>query len=276
VIDYGKRNVLGVHLDATDIEAAVQRIAYYARLRRPCAVTALAVHGTIEATRDAELRAMLDDFDLVLPDGQPVRWALNVLHGLDLPDKVPGPTVVDRLLDIAADEGLRVYFYGSTAETLDGIRAELDRRFGGRLDLVARPSAFKAVTPGELDEIVGAINDSGANICFVGLGCPRQERFVGTVGQRLDMPSLAVGAAFDYIAGNIDRAPEALQKAGLEWLYRTVQEPRRLGPRYLDTNSRFMAGVARQLAAKVARRPIDRGPQRPLEQPGPHREMIDA
>ena len=135
---------------------------------------------------------------------------------------------------------------------------------------------YVGIGQGQLDEIVETINDSGANICFVGLGCPRQERFVGTVGQRLNMPSLAVGAAFDYIAGNIDRAPEALQKAGLEWLYRTMQEPRRLGPRYLDTNSRFVAGVAKQFAATVARRPADAHAAPPFDRTAHHDEMIDA
>jgi N-acetylglucosaminyldiphosphoundecaprenol N-acetyl-beta-D-mannosaminyltransferase len=254
MIDYGKRDVLGVNVDATDINTAVERIAYFARLRRPYLVTALAVHGLVEATRNPVLHDELADFDLVLPDGQPVRWALNLLHGLDLAEKVPGPTVVDRLLEIAADDGLRVYFYGSTPETLAAIDVELSARFGGKLDVVSTPSKFRPVDAAELDGIIDDINASGANICFVGLGCPRQELFVGVAGHRLEMPSLAVGAAFDYIAGNIDRAPELMQRAGLEWLYRTAQEPRRLASRYLDTNSRFMAGVGRQYANKLARR----------------------
>ena len=104
MIDYGKRTVLGVHVDAVDVEAAVERIAFFARRRRSYAVTALAVHGVVEATKDPHLRAALRDFDLVVPDGQPVRWALNLLHSLDLPEKVPGPTIVDRLLEIAAAE----------------------------------------------------------------------------------------------------------------------------------------------------------------------------
>jgi len=254
MIDYGKRDVLGVHVDALDLDCAVDRIAQFARQQRPMSVTALAVHGLIVATQDPDLRAALNDFDLVLPDGQPVRWALDLLHRLDLPDKVPGPTVVNRLLEIAAAEGLRVYFYGSTPETLALIRSELEARFDGRLDLVATPSKFRSVDADELDAIVDEINDSGANVCFVGLGCPRQERFVAATAASLNMPSLAVGAAFDYIAGNIDRAPELMQRAGLEWLYRTAQEPRRLAGRYLNTNSRFVAGVARQYGAKVARR----------------------
>jgi exopolysaccharide biosynthesis WecB/TagA/CpsF family protein len=276
MIDYGKRDVLGVPVDATDIDGAVERIAYFARLRRPYRVTALAVHGLVEATRNPVLHDDLSDFDLVLPDGQPVRWALNLLHGLDLLEKVPGPTVVDRLLEVAAAEGLRVYFYGSTPETLAAIDVELRQRFGGRLDVVSTPSKFRPVDGAELDAIVDDINDSGANVCFVGLGCPRQELFVGAAGGRLHMPSLAVGAAFDYIAGNIDRAPELMQRAGLEWLYRTAQEPRRLAGRYLDTNSRFMAGVAAQYAAKSARRSARSGDGDRPAAPIDRTRLIDA
>ena len=272
MIDYGKRDLLGVHFDAVDIDGAVARIAYFARQRRPLAVTALAVHGTIEAAHSAGLRQSLNEFDLVLPDGQPGRWALNSLYAMDLPEKVPGPTVVDRLLEIAADESMRVYFYGSTPETLTRIREVLDERFGGRLDLVTTPSRFRAVTGAELDGIVADINDSGASLCFVGLGCPRQERFVATVAGRLDMPALAVGAAFDYIAGNIERAPELMQKLGLEWLYRTMQDPRRLAKRYLTTNSRFVVGFADQLVRTRLRRPQHRPPVTTVETAGP----IDA
>ncbi len=274
MIDYGKRNLLGVAFDAVDVESAVSRIGYFARLRRPLSVTALAVHGTVEAERDPGLAAALNDFDLVLPDGQAGRWALNSLYGLDLPEKVPGPTVVDRLLELAATEDMIVYFYGSTPETLAKIDATVESRFGGRLRLVSRPSAFRPVEPRELDQIVSEINASGASICFVGLGCPRQERFVAAVAGRLDMPSLAVGAAFDYIAGNIDRAPIWMQDLGLEWLYRLLQDPRRLARRYLTTNSRFIVDVTRQ---SVALR-LNRSPKAPdsATPPGPPEGLLDA
>jgi N-acetylglucosaminyldiphosphoundecaprenol N-acetyl-beta-D-mannosaminyltransferase len=249
-MDRGKRDVLGVLVDGVDMAGAVERVLDSARLRQPGAVTALAVHGIVEANHDPRLRVALNNFDLVLPDGQPVRWALNLLYGLDLPDKVPGPSLVDELLTRAADEGYAVHFHGSTPETLSRIGAELERRFGGRLAVTMAPSRFKRIDEAELDELVASINETGAQMCFVGLGCPRQERFVAAAASGLKMPAIAVGAAFDYLAGNINRAPHLVQRAGLEWLYRTAQEPKRLARRYLVTNSAFTVGVGRQWAGQ--------------------------
>ena len=97
MIDHGKKDVLGVLVDALDMDQAVERVAGAARLRQSCSVTALAVHGIVEASHDARLQGALNNFDVVLPDGQPVRWALNLLYGVDLPDKVPGPSLVEEL-----------------------------------------------------------------------------------------------------------------------------------------------------------------------------------
>ncbi len=148
---------------------------------------------------------------------------------------------------MCAREQLGVYFYGSTGETLSRISTALDARFGGRLGVARAPSRFGPVDRHTLGKIAQDINSSGAAICLVGLGCPRQERFVAAIAPSLEMPALAVGAAFDYLAGNIRRAPLFMQRAGLEWLYRTAQEPRRLAGRYATTNLAFATGVARQV-----------------------------
>ncbi|WP_426572105.1 WecB/TagA/CpsF family glycosyltransferase [Aquihabitans sp. McL0605] len=274
MIDRGKRSVLGVSIDAVDLDAAVERIAAAADLRRPYLVSALAVHGVIESARDRGLRASLNGFDAVLPDGQAVVWALNALYPVELPHKVPGPTVMTALLDRSAAERSSVYFYGSTPATLDRIRVELDRRYGERLEVHTRPSRFGAVDRAGLDDIAEAINASGAQLCFVGLGCPRQERFVAAVGPSLAMPSLAVGAAFDYLAGTIQRAPEVIQRFGLEWAHRMAQEPRRLAGRYVTTNSRFVVEVSRQVGRQ---RVLGRPAAAPvLEVPATVPELVDA
>ncbi len=273
MIDYGPRDVMGVAIDAVDLDAALERIMFFAIQRRPYRVSALAVHGVVEASRNGRLRAALNDFDLVLPDGQAVRWAINVLYGLDLPDKVPGPTAVDALLDRAVGR-FPVFFYGSTPETLARIESNLLRSHGPDLQVHFQPSAFRPVDEHELDRIVGTINDSEAQLCLVGLGCPRQERLVATIGSRLDMPSLAVGAAFDYLAGTIRRAPAPIQRLGLEWAYRTAQDPRRLARRYLSTNSAFAVTVASQLVRQQLLRrhePLGAG-----YTVGERRELVDA
>lgn len=250
MIDYGKRQIMDVLVDAVDMDAAVERVTHYARYRRPCTVAALAAHGIVEARHDERLAASLNYFDLVIPDGQPVRWALNALYGLDLPDKVPGPSLMDHLLAWAAGVAAPVHFYGSTPATLEGMAAALEQRFGGRLPVTTSPSIFRMVAADDLGEVAASINDTGASLCFVGLGCPRQERFVSAIGPRLNMPAVAVGAAFDYTAGSISRAPEVLQKLGLEWAYRLSQEPRRLARRYITTNTEFILGVGAQAASQ--------------------------
>jgi exopolysaccharide biosynthesis WecB/TagA/CpsF family protein len=272
VIDYGSRDVLGVAIDAVDLEAAVERISFFAEQRRSYRVSALAVHGIIEAGRDPRLRAALNDFDLVLPDGQAVRWAVNALYGLDLPDKVPGPSTVDVLLGRAAGH-FPVFFYGSTQATLSRLTWNLRRSHPG-LVVHTQASAFRGVDEEELDTIVDTINASGAQLCLIGLGCPRQERLVAAIGSRIEMPTLAVGAAFDYLAGTIHRAPVLIQRMGLEWAYRTMQDPRRLARRYLSTNTSFAVAVAGQF---LGQRLLRRGSALPVGYPVVERmELIDA
>jgi exopolysaccharide biosynthesis WecB/TagA/CpsF family protein len=246
VRDGGKRSVLGVLVDEVDYEGAVERILTAARESRPCAVSALAVHGVMTAVRDGELRSRVNAMDLVTPDGQPVRWALNLLHRAGLRDRVYGPTLTVRLLDRAADEGIPVYFYGSTPEVLERLVDSTSRRFPGLKVAGAEPSRFALASPAELDEIGERMRTSGARIVFVGLGCPRQEVFVSVMRERLGVPALAVGAAFDYHAGVQAEPPAWIQRAGLQWLWRLIAEPRRLWRRYLLLNPAYLTLLAAQ------------------------------
>ena len=244
--DGGKRSVLGVLVDTVDYEGAVERILTAARDGRPCAVSALAVHGVMTAVRDGALRRRVNAMDLVTPDGQPVRWALNLLHGAGLKDRVYGPTLTVRLLERAADEGIPVYFYGSTPEVLERLVTSTACRFSGLKVAGAEPSRFALAKPTELDEIGERIRGSGARIVFVGLGCPRQEVFVSVMRERLGVPALAVGAAFDYHAGVQAEPPAWIQRAGLQWLWRLIAEPRRLWRRYLLLNPAYLTLLAAQ------------------------------
>lgn len=246
MIDHGKRNVLGVLVDAVDYDAASDRLISAARDGRPLAATALAVHGVVAAAEDPQLRHRINHFDLVSPDGMPVRWALNLLHGVGLPDRVAGPWLTVHVCRKAADEGLPLYLYGSRPEVLDRLRANLIRHHP-RLEVAgASPSLFRTTSAVEQEEIAARIRDSGARLCLVGLGCPRQEVFVWEQHHRTSMPMLAVGAAFDFHAGTLRRAPAALERAGLEWAYRLSREPKRLARRYVETNPRFLARLAMQ------------------------------
>jgi exopolysaccharide biosynthesis WecB/TagA/CpsF family protein len=239
LIDHGKKNLLGVNVNAVDYEAAVERIMTAAVEQRRCTVSALAVHGVMTGVEDPGHQYRLNQLDLVVPDGQPVRWALNTLYGTSLSDRVYGPQLTLRVCAEAAKRGTPVYLYGSRADVVEALAHALTGRFPGLRIAGFQPSQFRRLTEGEQRELVDEIRASGAQILLAGLGCPRQEVFAYEMGRYLRMPILAVGAAFDYHSGQLAEPPLCLQRAGLQWLYRLAQDPRRLWRRYLVLNTKF-------------------------------------
>ena len=248
MIDLGKRNVLGVDVDVTDYESAVDRVVTAAKARRPFIVTALPVHGIMTGALDEEHRYRLNDFDLLVPDGQPVRWALNLIYGVALRERVYGPSLMLALCERAASEGLPIYLFGSNPKPIALLSEKLRQRFPGIRIAGSRPGRFAVLSPAERGEIVEKIRESRAAIVFAGLGCPRQEIWAFENREALSMPIVCVGAAFDFHAGTVPQAPESLQKAGLEWAYRLSREPRRLWRRYVLLNPLYIAMVAAQAA----------------------------
>lgn len=240
-IDAGKQNVLGVRVDAVDYDAAVNKIITAARQQKALSVSALAVHGVMTGVLDETHRYRLNHLDLVCPDGQPVRWALNLLHKTGLPDRVTGPFLMLRICERAAQEGLPIYLYGSRPSVLESLSNNLLARFPKLIIAGSQPSRFRQVSVEEKQEIIEEIRKSGAVMTFVGLGCPRQEVWVYEYCKHLSMPTMAVGAAFDFHAGNLSQAPEILQKWGLEWFYRLMQEPTRLWKRYVFLNPLYVS-----------------------------------
>ena len=240
MIDRGKAQVLGVGIDRIDYEAATERVLSAARLGAPLSATALAVHGVMTGVGDPEHLFRLNRLDLVTPDGQPVRWALNRLHNAQLTDRVYGPTLMLHICAAAAEEELPVYLYGSTPAVLSSLQTNLQRRFPRLLIAGAAPSQFKRLSAEEQVATAQRITESGARIVFVGLGCPRQEVFVYENRELVRLPLVAVGAAFDYHAGLLKQPPAWVQRNGLQWLYRLVQDPRRLWHRYLVLNSLYV------------------------------------
>jgi len=250
MIDTGKVSVLGVQVDAVDYEGAVKRIIDAARDGRPYSVSALAVHGVMEGVDDPEHFERLNAFDLITPDGQPVRWAMNWLYDTELPDRVYGPRLTLDVCRAAASASLPVYFYGSTQETLDHLADRLPTLAPGIEIAGMQPSRFRTSTEDELDQVAADIRSTGAKICMVGLGCPRQEVFAFENSERLSMPLMAVGAAFDFHAGLAAEPPAWVQRAGLQWAQRLVANPKRLWRRYLILNPRYVAGIIRQRAGQ--------------------------
>ncbi len=243
-----KGNVLGVGVSMTSYSQVVDTIIAAAESSKPLGVSALAVHGVMCGVLDRSLRWRLNCLDIVTPDGQPVRWALNLLHGAGLTDRVYGPDLTLKLCARAAEKGVPVYFYGSRPEVLDKLTANLKARFPLLQVTGVRPSLFRRSTEAEQSAIVEEIRRSGARIVFAGLGCPRQETWVYENAQALGLPVVAVGAAFDFHAGLLSQAPRALQDRGLEWAFRLVKEPRRLWRRYLLLNPMFVSLFLLQLS----------------------------
>jgi N-acetylglucosaminyldiphosphoundecaprenol N-acetyl-beta-D-mannosaminyltransferase len=246
MLNAGKRNVLGILMSVADYEGAAKAIVHAARERVGFAVSALAVHGLMTGVFDREQKFRLNHFDLLVPDGQPVRWVLNWLYRAGLADRVYGPNLTLKVCARAAEEGYPVYFYGSTAEVLSTLRRKLKAKFPSLIIAGMEPSKFRRLDQAEKIELAARIRTSAAAITFVGLGCPRQEAFVYEFREHLQMPIMAVGAAFPFLAGIIPQAPEWMQDAGLEWLFRLASEPRRLWRRYLLLNPAYVFLVALQ------------------------------
>lgn len=248
MIDRGKASVLGVNVNIVDYAAVVAVVLDAAATKRALSVTALAVHGVMTGVLDQRQRHRLNHLDMVVPDGQPVRWALNALHGARLDDRVYGPTLMLRVCAAAAEHHLPIFLYGSTPVVLARLTLGLETRCPGLVIAGAQPSAFRRLSPDEKQAMVAGIHASGAAIVFVGLGCPRQETFAYECRDALSMPVIAVGAAFDFHAGSLSQAPALLQRFGLEWAFRLVQEPMRLWRRYLLLNPAFVGLLLLQVS----------------------------
>jgi len=248
----GKRNILGVLIDAVDNKGAEQAILRAAHERRAFSVSALAVHGVMTGVLNRKHRYRLNHFDLLVPDGQPVRWAMNWLYGAGLRERVYGPNLTLAVCERAEKENLSVYFYGSTPAVLSQLEQSLSHKFPRLVVAGAESSKFRQISREEKAQVVQNIHTSGASIVFLGLGCPRQEVWAYEFRDSLSIPVLAVGAAFPFLAGVIPQAPRWMQDRGLEWLFRLAAEPRRLWRRYLLLNPAYLMLVALQ-AARILR-----------------------
>ncbi len=238
--------VAGILVSRTTYQETVECITAAAQQGASLLVAATSVHGlTLGATEDW-FGDKLNGFDLLTPDGQPVRWALNLLHGASLSQRVYGPTLMRRVCQAAAEQGLGIYLYGSRPEVLKRLMPRLQALAPGLRILGYRSPPFRPLTAGEDADDVHDIVGSGARILFVGLGCPRQEAWAFDHRDRLDLPIVCVGAAFDFHAGALRQAPPWMQDRGLEWLFRLAMEPRRLWRRYAKYIPLFMLLVARQ------------------------------
>lgn len=246
MINLGKYPILGININAVDYEYAVSAIVEAAKRRKPFAVSALAVHGVMTGFLDGVHARRLNGLDLVVPDGQPVRWALSWLYNRRLADRVYGPNLTLKVAEALAREGLSIYLYGSKQETLKKFASNLELLYPGLKIAGMEESKFRRLSARERSELVQRIEESGASAVFLGLGCPRQETWAYEYRNLLKIPILAVGAAFDFHAGTLPQAPRWMQNAGLEWLFRLIQEPKRLWQRYAVLNPLYLWHILQQ------------------------------
>jgi N-acetylglucosaminyldiphosphoundecaprenol N-acetyl-beta-D-mannosaminyltransferase len=247
--------VLGIPLALTDYERTLDWIDRMVASDTRGYVCVAAVHTVMESQEDAELRAAVLGSSLTVPDGQPLVWAMNAL-GHDLSSRVYGPDLMDRACARAARTGQRVYLYGGRNQgALVQLSLNLRRRHPGLSIVGGYSPPYRDLTEDERREIAREIDQAQADVVWVGIGVPKQEKWMAAMRPLLSAPVLiGVGAAFDFHAGLVPQAPAWMQTAGLEWAYRLAHEPRRLWRRYARHNPRFVAAFARQLVRHRARR----------------------
>jgi N-acetylglucosaminyldiphosphoundecaprenol N-acetyl-beta-D-mannosaminyltransferase len=256
-----RRHFLGMWVDPLTIDETVARCVKAVEERSPMTIGVVNAAKIVRLRKDQRLREAVLGCDLVLADGQSVVWASGLLRQ-PLPERVAGIDLMLALLPEAERRGDRVYFLGAKQDVLDRMLEELERRFPDLRVAGSRHGYFSsAEAPGIADEI----REAGTDLLFIGVSSPMKELFVRDWSPRTGAQvTHGVGGTFDVLAGEVRRAPIWWQRHGLEWLYRVLQEPRRLGPRYFTTNFAFVVLVARATIRERIRRPrVRRDPHDP-------------
>jgi len=238
--------VLDAFIDALGWDETLDRISAWAALHESRYVCICNVHSVVTATQDAEFRDVVNQADMATPDGMPIAWALRKL-GFKDQKRINGPDLMWKYCERAAREGKAVYFFGSTDKTLKLLSEKIHMMLPTLSIAGIYSPPYRKLSDEEDAGIVSVINNSGAGVVFVGLGCPKQEKWMAGHRGRIQAVMIGVGAAFDYHAGTLKRAPLWMQDRGLEWFYRLCAEPRRLWRRYLVTNTLFVFGFTQQL-----------------------------
>ena len=244
-MSHEQRNILGVRLDAVSVEKASEIVVRLSREGHHYACAAN-VHMIMEAYDDASFRDVVNAAAIVVPDGKPLVWALRRL-GEKHVERVTGSSLTIRVLEKAQANGIGVGFYGGSETAMEMMIQRVMRDFPHLSIAFAFSPPFKTLSDEEDRKIVDRIIESKTRILFVGLGCPKQERWMALHKDQIPAVLIGVGAVFDFLAGTKPRAPQFLQEIGLEWLFRLAMEPRRLWRRYVIENPRFVAKFAGQL-----------------------------
>lgn len=233
-------NILSMRTDVTSLEKAVISVQNLSMRSKGAYVCVSNVHMCMESFDDTNFKYIVNSSDLVIPDGRPIFWAQRLL-GFSQAQQVRGQDIMSELCRLSGAKGLKIGFYGGVSQQLlDVVVSRLSYQYPDIQIAFQYSPPFRPLTHIEDQEVINAINDSGTNILFVGIGCPKQERWMAAHKESLNCVMLGVGAAFDFISGSKSHAPRWMQKAGMEWLFRLCSEPKRLWKRYLKQNPRFI------------------------------------
>lgn len=232
-------NILGVNISAIDMKWLLSFVTGHVKELSGDYICVSNVHTTVTAYEDEQYRAIQNGGILAIPDGGPLS-SLGRKRGAKNMSRTTGPSFMGEILKLSLEQGYRHFFYGSTPETLEKLHKSLEKDFPGLQISGMYSPPFRPMTEEEDIRIIEMINATSPDFLWVGLGAPKQEIWMADHQGRVKGMMVGVGAAFDYFAGNIKRAPEWMQKANLEWLYRLVQDPKRLFKRYFLTNSKFI------------------------------------
>ena len=244
-------DIFGINFAVTDYQGATDLIIEKALAKQAFSVYALPVHGVIERRRDLEFGDATDAADLIVPDGQPIKWAMNYFYETRLADRVYGPKLVGFVLAEADRLNLRVYLYGgSTEQVLSGFSDYISSNYPG----VVVCGAYREPEFGKETLDLGVLREAMPHLVLVGLGCPVQEKWIARNKHQVDAVMMGVGAAFSFYSGDTKQAPEWMQDNGLEWLFRLLSEPRRLWRRYATTNLHFIYLIGRKLLNNAFKR----------------------
>jgi N-acetylglucosaminyldiphosphoundecaprenol N-acetyl-beta-D-mannosaminyltransferase len=247
--------LLGIPLALIDYDQTMDWIDAMVAERRRGYVCVAAVHTVMVCQEDSDLREAVLSSSLIVPDGQPLVWAMNML-GHELSSRVYGPELMARFCERAVQAGTRMFLYGGRNQgALVQLALNLRQRYPGIKIVGGYAPPFRELGDDERAAVSEEINRSGADVVWVGIGVPKQEKWMAQMRDSLDAPVLiGVGAAFDFHAGLVPQAPNPLQAIGLEWAYRLAHEPRRLWRRYARYNPRFVTGFLRQYVRHRLRR----------------------
>jgi N-acetylglucosaminyldiphosphoundecaprenol N-acetyl-beta-D-mannosaminyltransferase len=232
--------IISIDVDPISYSEAVTRIIGWVNGGESRSVFAANVHMLMEAHDSLEFQSVVNHADMVTPDGMPLVWAMR-MKGIKNQHRIYGPTLMLHLLAAAAKEHISVGLLGSTEEVLTKLSVRFKEQYPGLNIALQIAPPFRPFSDDEDKKMVQQISGSGVHLLFVGLGCPKQEYWIDEHRGIIQSVMVGVGAAFDFHAGIVPQAPNWMQRVGLEWLFRLIQEPRRLWKRYLRNNPRFMA-----------------------------------